>query len=68
MIELLRRSIEPQPPLHPAWDAEIARRIDAMDRGETVLVDGKVALRRIREKVRVARDGQKTTRRKAQSK
>ena len=68
MIELLSQSIEPQPPLHPAWEAEIARRIDAMDRGETVFVDGKVALRRFREKARVARDGEKTTRRKTQSK
>ncbi len=67
MIGLLSRSIEPQPPLHPAWEAEIARRIDAMDRGETVFVDGTVALRRIGEKARVARDGEKTTRRKTKS-
>lgn len=68
MIELLSRSIEPQPPLHPAWEAEIARRIDAMDRGETVVVDGKVALRRIRERIRVANDSEKATRQKTQSK
>jgi putative addiction module component (TIGR02574 family) len=33
LIERLIDTVLPPPPLHPAWEAEIARRIDEMDAG-----------------------------------
>jgi putative addiction module component (TIGR02574 family) len=33
LIERLIDTVLPPPPLHPAWEAEIARRIEEMDAG-----------------------------------
>jgi putative addiction module component (TIGR02574 family) len=33
LIERLIDTVLPAPPLHPAWEAEIARRLDEMDAG-----------------------------------
>lgn len=59
LIERLADTVLPPPPLHPAWEAEIARRVAEMDAGlaESIpaeqvfaemrdLIDGKVAERR----------------------
>ena len=37
LIERLIDTVAPPPPLHPAWETEIARRIEEMDAG---LVEG----------------------------
>lgn len=34
LAETLLESIEPTPPLSPEWEAEIARRVAEVDRGE----------------------------------
>ena len=34
VIERLADTLSPAPPLHPAWDAEIARRVAEMDAGQ----------------------------------
>jgi putative addiction module component (TIGR02574 family) len=59
LIERLADTVLPAPPLHPAWEAEIARRVAEMDAGlvESIpaeqvfaelrdMIDGKVAERR----------------------
>ena len=35
LIERLISSVVPHPPLHPAWEAEIARRVADMEAGRT---------------------------------
>lgn len=59
LIERLADTVLPAPPLHPSWEAEIARRVAEMDAGlvESIpaeqvfaemrdIIDGKVAERR----------------------
>ena len=36
LIERLADTVLPAPPLHPAWEAEIARRVADMESGKTV--------------------------------
>jgi putative addiction module component (TIGR02574 family) len=55
MIEMLKASIAQQPALHPAWEAEIARRVAEMDRGETVFVDADEVMRQVRATIRTSR-------------
>ena len=38
LIERLISSVVPHPPLHPAWEAEIARRIDDLDARRAKLI------------------------------
>ena len=38
LIERLIDSVVPAPPLHPAWAAEIARRIDEIDSGRVEMI------------------------------
>jgi putative addiction module component (TIGR02574 family) len=40
LAERLIASVEPPEPLHPAWEAEIARRIAALDAGRTKTIPG----------------------------
>ena len=40
LIERLIDSVVPLPPLHPAWEAEIARRIDDIDNGRVEMIPG----------------------------
>lgn len=44
LAEALADSVLPAPPLHPAWDAEIARRVADMDAGRTHFVAADEAL------------------------
>ena len=55
MIEMLKISMAQQPALHPACEAEIARRVAEMDRGETVFIDADVVMRKVRATIRAAR-------------
>jgi putative addiction module component (TIGR02574 family) len=50
LIEELARSLNPVE-LSPAWQAEIGRRIEAIERGEAVIhPDARVIVRRLRDK------------------
>ena len=40
LAERLIASVEPPPPLHPAWDAEMARRIADLDAARTEAIPG----------------------------
>ena len=48
LIERLITTVVPHPPLHPAWEAEIARRIDDLDAGRTKLIPGDQVFAEIR--------------------
>jgi putative addiction module component (TIGR02574 family) len=49
LIEELARSLKPVE-LSSAWKAEIARRIEAIERGDAVIHDARAAVRRLRDK------------------
>ena len=45
--ERLLLSVAPAPPLHPDWDAEIARRLEDMDAGRTRFTSADEVLRQL---------------------
>ena len=54
LIESLVISLDHDPDADPeavarAWDDEIARRVDAMDKGEVEMIDGEEVFARLRE-------------------
>ncbi len=53
LIARLQDSSAPQVDLHPDWDAEIARRIAALDAGHVQLIDAQQALTRLGEHLRI---------------
>ena len=48
LADALNESLSPAGDLSPAWKAEIARRIEAVERGESRLVPGDEAMARVR--------------------
>ena len=48
LADALNESLSPASDLSPAWKAEIARRIDAVESGESRLIPGDEALARVR--------------------
>ena len=48
LIERLISTVVPPPPLHPAWEAEIARRIDDLDAGRSKPIPGEQVFAEIR--------------------
>ena len=48
LLERLADSVLPLAPLHPAWDAEIARRVAALDAGSATAVPAAEVLSRVR--------------------
>lgn len=55
LIERLITTVEPPMPLHPAWEAEIARRVADLDAGCTHLIPAEEALDRLAEHIRSRR-------------
>ena len=47
LCERLLLSVAPARPLHPDWDAEIARRVEDMDAGRTRFISADDALRQL---------------------
>jgi putative addiction module component (TIGR02574 family) len=54
LIEALIASVEPPTPLHPAWAAEIERRLDDLDAGRTQAVPAEEVFARIEAKLKKA--------------
>ncbi len=53
LVDALNESLEaPEEDLSPEWKAEIARRIEAVERGESRLIPGDEVEARIRETLR----------------
>lgn len=48
LIERLIETVLPPPPLHPAWEAEIARRVAEMDAGLVESIPAEEVLARMR--------------------
>ena len=48
LIERLIDTVLPAPPLHPAWEAEIARRVAELDAGLVECIPGKQVLAELR--------------------
>jgi len=48
LAERLITSVEPPAPLHPAWEAEIARRIADLDAGRTQSIPGEQVFAELR--------------------
>ena len=48
LIERLIDSVVPAPPLHPGWEAEIARRIDDIDSSRVEMIPGEQVLAEVR--------------------
>lgn len=48
LVERLIASIEPRLPLHPEWEAEIARRIADVDSGRTKAIPGEQVFAEVR--------------------
>jgi len=48
LAERLLASIEPPLPLHPEWEAEIARRIANLDSGRTKAIPGEEVFAKVR--------------------
>ena len=48
LIERLIDTVLPAPPLHPAWEAEIARRVAALDAGLVECIPGEQVLAELR--------------------
>lgn len=48
LIETLIASVEPPLPLHPDWEAEIARRLDDLDAGRAELIPGEQVFAELR--------------------
>ncbi|MCB9658229.1 MAG: addiction module protein [Sandaracinaceae bacterium] len=48
LADALNESLSPKGDLSPAWKAEIARRIEAVEGGESRLIPGDEALARVR--------------------
>ncbi len=48
LVERLIASIEPSLPLHPEWEAEIARRIADIDSGRTKAIPGEQVFAKVR--------------------
>ncbi|MBK7613571.1 MAG: addiction module protein [Burkholderiales bacterium] len=51
LIERLADTVLPAPPLHPDWDAEIARRIADMDAGRSVGIPAEQAMGELRKMI-----------------
>jgi putative addiction module component (TIGR02574 family) len=54
LIETLIASVEHPTPLHPAWAAEIERRLDDLDAGRTQAVPAEEVFARIEAKLKKA--------------
>ena len=48
LIELLIDTVLPAPPLHPAWEAEIARRVADLDAGLTQAIPAEQVFAKLR--------------------
>ncbi len=48
LIELLIDTVLPAPPLHPAWEAEIARRVADLDAGLTQAIPAEQVFAQVR--------------------
>ena len=48
LIERLISTVVPAPALHPAWEAEIARRVEDLDAGRTKLIPGEQVFAEVR--------------------
>lgn len=48
LIELLIDTVLPSPPLHPAWEAEIARRVADLDAGLTQAIPAEQVFAQVR--------------------
>lgn len=55
LIERLIDTVLPAPPLHPAWEAEIARRVAELDAGLVECIPGEQVLAELRTMIE-ARD------------
>ncbi len=55
LIERLVNTVLPTPPLHPAWEAEIARRIADMDAGLTESYSGEEVMAELRAMIEAHR-------------
>ncbi len=51
LAERLIASVEPPPPLHPGWEAEIARRIADLDVGRTQAIPGEQVFAELRASI-----------------
>ena len=52
LIELLIDTVLPAPPLHPAWEAEIARRVADLDAGLTQAIPAEQVFAELRAMIR----------------
>jgi putative addiction module component (TIGR02574 family) len=57
LIEVLIASVEPPMPLHPEWEAEIARRVAELDAGQVELIDGEQVMAELRARIEAHRRG-----------
>ena len=55
LIERLIDTVIPPPPLHPAWEAEIARRIAELDAGTVACIPAEKVLAEMRDLIEAHR-------------
>lgn len=55
LIDRLVQTLPPTPPLHPAWEAEIARRVAELDAGLVPSIPAETVFAEMRERIQAYR-------------